>query len=105
MVKDLDLRGPGCDTLADNLRDQARVGVRAVLGGAVPADVGLDNHLLARADKGCDTTQLGDTLAEKRFRFATAHRHNLALGTCRRRRFGGGQRSGGRGHYKRGPGH
>ena len=105
MVKDLDLRGPGCDTLADNLRDKVRIGVRTVLGGTVPADVGLDNYLLTGADEGCDTTQFGDALAEEGLWFATAHRHHFALGTCCRRRLGGGQRCSGCGNCQRGPGH
>ncbi len=77
---------------AHQLGDDGRVGVRRLLGDAVPPDVGLDEHVLARVDEALDSADRGDRATNVGGGVGTAGRRRGPLAAWRHAPVGDGGR-------------
>ena len=69
-VGDDDALGAGLPALADDLGDHFRVGVGGLLRGAVPGDVGLDDHDVLAADEALHAAKIRESTLHEGARFA-----------------------------------
>ncbi len=84
-VGDDDALGAGLPALAHNLGDDLGIGVGGLLRGAIPGDVGLENHHVLAADEAANAAQVFEGPLHQGARFSTLHDGHL-----RQLRIGGG---------------